>query len=87
LLDQGKLNHGKYLTIITHGEEVLSRAGLVRPPHAEREARIEELAVNGKLADWGDWRLQIGRKKYEPLYSSEEEWLKAYSEKFDEEDS
>ena len=79
MLDQGKLHHSKYVSIIQHGEEVLARAGLVRPSHAEREAEVERLVINGKVAAWQDWRLQIGRKSFKPLYSSEEEWRKAYS--------
>ena len=68
-----------HTVIIQHGEEVLARAGLARPSHAEREAVVDQLAINGKVAAWADWRLQIGRKRFPPKFATIEEWIKAYS--------
>lgn len=79
LLEQGKIPHGKYRDILQHGEEILVRAGLARPSHAERETRIAEMVTNGQVAKWEDWRLQIGRKLYLPVYPTEADWIRAYS--------
>ena len=79
LLEQGKIHHSKFVSIIQHGEEVLARAGLTRPTHAEREAVVDQLAINGKVAEWSSWRLQIGRKRFPPKFATMEEWIKHYS--------
>jgi hypothetical protein len=79
LLDQGKLHHDKFVKIIQHGEAVLAKAGLSRPSHAEREAQVQQLITNGKIAEWSSWRLQIGRKKYPGKFPTMEDWIKHYS--------
>lgn len=77
LLEQGKLHHSKYVTIIQHGDLVLSQAGLARESLAVRDESI----MNGKLAEWGSWRLRIGRNLYKPKFKSLEEWMEAHNGK------
>ncbi len=81
LLDKGEIHHHKYVAIITHGDEVLRRAGLVRESRVEREAKIQKMIANGQLAEWSKWRLRIGRNLYKPLYASMEEWELAMAKK------
>lgn len=78
LLDMGKIHQYKYIQVIQHGERVLKQAGLNRESHREREAEIERLIANGKIADWGKWRLRIGRKLYPPIFKTYEEWRAHY---------
>ncbi len=70
LLEAGQIHHAKYRSIIQHGDRILKQAGL---------KRLEAYA--GPFAEWGRWRLQIGKKKYPPLYKTEESWLEAFTPK------
>lgn len=69
LLDIGKLHHAKYAAIIQHGDRILAAAGLRKPTY------------EGPFADWGKWRLVIGRTRYEGLFKSAEEWVEFHRKK------
>lgn len=66
LLEKGELTHKKFSDVVIHGQQVLAEAGL------------KPLTLyTGPIADWGDWSLIIGRKRYPPKFKSQEEWLAA----------
>ena len=66
LLDAGEITHGKYATIIQHGDRILYAAGL------QKEVYI------GEMAEWGEWRLVVNDKEYQPKFKTPEEWAKEY---------
>jgi hypothetical protein len=68
LLENGEIRHVKYVTIIKHGDRVLREANLQKPK-----------PYSGEFAEWGKWRLCIGRKKYPPLFKTEEEWISNFT--------
>lgn len=68
LLECGKLSQHKYIAIIQHGDAVLAKAGL---------CRLEP--YDGKIAEWGKWRLVLNRKLYPPKFKTYEQWLAAMS--------
>ncbi len=73
LLEAGKMSQAKFAAIVIHGDRVLAAAGLTRlPPH------------DGPTADWGKWRLVVGKKRYKGLFSCEADWVKYHKEKNDE---
>jgi len=67
LLEKGEIPPGKYIQIIQHGHRVLGEAGLIKPQ-----------PYTGPFADWKDWRLIIGDKRYPPKFKSLKEWKKAF---------
>lgn len=67
LLDQGKIQHAKYVAIIQHGDRIIKAAGLVRARYS------------GPFADWSDWRLLLEGKEYPPKFKTFEDWIKAHS--------
>lgn len=77
LLQQGKLHHAKYAAVMQHGDSVLAEAGLERLTHTQRDQAVRDAILDGKMAEWGDWRLVVVGKEYPPLYSSMIEWKKA----------
>ena len=68
LLEQGKLSHQKYVTVMQHGDAVLAAAGLKKPT-----------PYSGPFTEWGDWRLVLFGKEYPPIYKTYEEWLENVS--------
>jgi hypothetical protein len=68
LLEQGKLELNKYRQILSHGNHVLTEAGLIKPPQ-----------YTGPMADWKDWRLFIGKRKYKPKFKNETEYSKFHN--------
>ena len=75
LLDKRQITQSRFSMVIQHGERVLSRSGLVRPPPYE-----------GPMAEWSTWRLVIGRKMYKPKFRSMEDWMKHYDKELDDGD-
>ena len=67
LLDKRQITQQRFAAIIRHGEQVLARAGLVKPP-----------PYDGPMAEWENWRLVIGRKMYRPKYRSVEDWARHF---------
>lgn len=69
LYGKGEISKSKYHAILSHGHEVLSRAGLrmVAP-------------YSGPIAKWADWRLVIDGKEYPPVFKTFEEWDKHFNE-------
>lgn len=59
LVDSGKLHHFKFTAIIQHGDEVLLKAGIEKPP-----------IVSTLAAEWSDWRLVVHNVEYPPLFTS-----------------
>lgn len=74
LLEKGEIHQAKYVAILQHGDRILATAGLGRASQAQRDAIIEETVRNGGMAEWGKWRLVIGRKHYPPKFKSVVEW-------------
>lgn len=85
LLEKGEVHHHKFTAIHQHGDAVLAAAGLKRDSHAIREAIVQDLIRNGRMAEWSKWRLRIGRNLYKPLYATMEEWERAMNGKVEEE--
>jgi hypothetical protein len=81
MLDAGKLNHAKYAAIIIHGDRVLAAAGLKKLGRMDRDGEMKRMVLNGEVADWGDWRLVIGKKKYKGLFKNINEWIAYHEEK------
>lgn len=77
LLERGEIHHAKFVAIIQYGDGVLASAGLVRLSHDERDEQVRQLMLNNKVAEWGKWRLVVGRKSYPPLFPSEKAWQEA----------
>lgn len=67
LLDAHEITHQRFFSIIKHGDQVLARYGLVKPP-----------VYNGEIAEWSKWRLVLNGKKYKPKLKSFEEWKKHF---------
>lgn len=64
LLSTRKISQQKYAAIIRHGDSILCAAGLERRPTDRK----------GPQADWGDWRLIVGKKSFKSLYANFNEW-------------
>lgn len=69
LVEKGRMPASKYVSIIIHGDAILRAAGLVVPPPYE-----------GLMAEWGDWRLVVYGKEYEPIYETFEQWCAAHAD-------
>lgn len=69
LLEQGKITHAKYVAIVQHGDQVLREAGLSLGTSME---------YNGQFAEWGKWRMLVGRRRVRPKYKDLEAWLKGH---------
>lgn len=83
LLETGKIHHAKFRKIMTHGDEVLTLAGLEKANYLEREIIFANLVRAGKVAQWGQWRLVVEGKEYLPLYKTRQEWEAAKFEEHD----
>lgn len=81
LLEKGEIHHRKFVAIHQHGDEVLAAAGLKRDSYEVREAMIQDLIRNGRMAEWSKWRLRVGRRLFPPLYKTKEEWELAMAKK------
>lgn len=81
LLEKGEIHHHKFAAIRQHGDGVLAAAGLAKESYDVRDARIKKMVMNGQVAEWGKWRLVIGRKTYKPLYPTKEAWEAAMAKK------
>jgi hypothetical protein len=68
LLDRNQITQQRYVAVIQHGERVLANAGLVKPKQ-----------YDGPIAEWGKWRLVVGRRMFKPKFKSLEEWVKHFS--------
>jgi hypothetical protein len=68
LLDKHQITQRKFTSIIQHGERVLAGAGLVKPPPYE-----------GRMAEWGSWRLVINRRMYKPKFKCMEDWARHFN--------
>lgn len=78
LLQEGKINHGKYAAVLQHGDRVLAEAGLKRSNRLERDKKMLAAIQAGNVAPWEQWRLVLFDKQYPPLFRSEQEWIKNY---------
>lgn len=67
LLQKGMIQQQKYVSILTHGDAVLSQHGLRKPA-----------PYNGPFAEWENWRLIIDGQEYRSLYGSFYEWAAAH---------
>lgn len=76
LLEQGKLHHSKFVSIIQHGDRILKEAGLTKKSHFERDRELQEMIANGLVAEWSRWRLKFEGKLYRPLFPTEEAYRK-----------
>ncbi len=70
LLEKRQVSQQKYAAVIQHGDRVLRKAGLSRPPHGQREPR--------RMAKWGKWRLVLNGVEHPPKYKTIEQWRGAY---------
>ena len=68
LLDRNQITQQRYVAVIQHGERVLAKAGLVKPKQ-----------YDGPMAEWGKWRLVVGRRMFRPKFKSLEEWVKHFN--------
>ena len=75
LLDKSQITHQKFTAIIRHGERVVLKAGLVKPPPYE-----------GPMAEWSQWRLVIGRKMYKPRFKSMQDWANHFDVELEDEE-
>lgn len=74
LLRDGLITHAKYAAILQHGDRVLAQAGLRRLSRQERERELMEALLRDEIAPWEEWRLVIGKKRYQPKYGSRKQW-------------
>ena len=63
LLREGKVTKLTYDSIMEHGDQVLSDAGLIK----NRPRKV-------KMARWEEWRLILFGKEYPPIYKNYTEW-------------
>lgn len=78
LVENGTITHQRFAAIIQHGDEVLSRVGLVRLPAKER-ADIVEFELKLGNVKWSQWRMVVDGKEYKPKYKNLTEWKKAHA--------
>lgn len=78
LVEKSEMRKSKYVSVVQHGDAVLSAARLSRPSRQDRENAIIDLLLNNELAAWGDWRLVLDGKEYKPKFKSEEQWRLAF---------
>jgi hypothetical protein len=67
LLDKHKITQQRFVAIIQHGERVLAKAGLRKPP-----------PYKGPMVEWKKWRLVVNGRMYKPKYPSEKAWTKHF---------
>ena len=70
LLDEGKITHERYASIVQHGNRVLRNAGLT-----------PSVLYAGPVADWKNWRLVVNGKEYKPKFRTMKAWLKYFGRK------
>ena len=68
LRDKEEIPASLYDEIIQHGDRLLQRWGLTKPP-----------TYNGPMAAWGTWRLVLNGKLYPPKFKTLKEWEKEFS--------
>jgi hypothetical protein len=78
-LERGRMRPQKFRAVLAHGDAVLAAAGLRRPTHGERDDAIKQAIMNGRVAEWGKWRLVLNGKKHPPRFKTKEAWEKAYA--------
>lgn len=70
LLDKHKISLQRFVAIIQHGDRVLAKAGLVKPPE-----------YTGPFVEWSKWRLVLNGKMYGSKFKSFEHWQYYYFSK------
>lgn len=79
LLEKGDVHHSKFSYIMSHGNSVLSKAGLSRPSKIQRDNEIIDKIKNNECAPWEDWRLVLFGKEYPPLHATIEDYQKHWN--------
>lgn len=72
LLEKGEMSHWKYSAIMSHGQSVLRKAGIIKPTLNERIEDINSLILSGNCALWEEWKLVLFDKEYPSLHTTVE---------------
>lgn len=78
LLETQVITYQRYAAVLRHGDAILRAAGLRRPTLAQRDAHVANLASQGLLAPWHEWRLVVDNQEFGPKYATAEEQRKIY---------
>lgn len=94
LAQKGSMTEALAVMVLHRGLDILIEHGLDIHPHGAAVAFRSGLPVDRKYQDlvhvlptprvpvdlaWGDWRLVVGNREFEPKFGSYEEWAKHYS--------
>jgi len=71
LLERGEIDQEKYNDIISHGQHIIDKFGLIKTESPS------------KFADWGKWRLILNNKEYYTPYKDESDWEEKMREAYD----
>ena len=67
MYETGRMMLEMYVTVVTHGQQVLTAAKLRSPK-----------AYTGPCAEWAKWRMVLDGVEYPPKYATEAEWAMAF---------